>query len=184
MNKVILLTVITLVITTGTVYADDDILQRWVDYANSYKAYLDQYKAWTNQIIQELRDENEDLRAENEDLRADIIRMESIQENEVEKEQIFSIVVNTDKAVYQGVDTVIISGKILEYSELVAIIVKHQEGDIVGLEQITVNSDNTFEHSFETGKGLFWKSGEYIITAAYADQYGEYYGEHTIQYHE
>ena len=82
--------------------------------------------------------------------------------------------VETDQALYAQGNTVTISGFIKtlneDYSVDVTLIIIDPTGNIVSIDQITPNSDGTYETSF-IADGPLWKTGgEFIVKAQYGAQ--------------
>lgn len=75
----------------------------------------------------------------------------------------------TDKSVYLEGETIVISGEVeTRYSGIpVTIIIKSPNGNIVGLDQISVNAENKYSTEIVTGGSLMSASGAYTILVHY-----------------
>lgn len=81
--------------------------------------------------------------------------------------------VETDQELYAQGNTVTVSGQIrdlAEYAQDVTIMVRDSTGNIVRIDQVTPNSDGTFQLSI-ISDGPLWKAGgEYSLLAQYGGQ--------------
>ena len=70
---------IVMVVGLGTAYAqsDNDILQKWIDYAESYKDYMKEYKVWAYEKFSDYKDEIRELKSLNQNLTSVILDKDS-----------------------------------------------------------------------------------------------------------
>jgi len=87
-------------------------------------------------------------------------------------QMIEAIVVTTDMESYADGDTVIISGEVRELlsGTPVTLRVVAANGNIVGIEQLTVSSDKTFSIELSSGGPLWRSTGEYSVFVQYGTQ--------------
>ena len=75
----------------------------------------------------------------------------------------------TDKSVYLDGETIVISGEVeTRYSGMpVTIIIKSPNGNLVGVDQISVNAENKYSTEITSGGSLMSLSGTYTILVHY-----------------
>jgi len=83
-----------------------------------------------------------------------------------------TIVVNTDKLSYSDGDMILISGEIKNMipGDQLSIIIQSPNGNLVGLDQLTVGADNQFSTEIKVGGKLMKTEGTYTIKVQYRDQ--------------
>ena len=83
-----------------------------------------------------------------------------------------TIIVNTDKLSYSDGDMILISGEIKNMipGDQLSIIIQSPNGNLVGLDQLTVGADNQFSTEIKVGGKLMKTEGTYTIKVQYRDQ--------------
>ncbi len=79
------------------------------------------------------------------------------------------LTVTTDKSIYLEGETVVITGEVVtRYPGMpVTVIIKSPNGNVVGLDQLTVNADKKYNTELVTGGSLMTMSGTYTILVHY-----------------
>ena len=77
--------------------------------------------------------------------------------------------VTTDKSIYLDGETIVISGEVetRHYGMPVTIIIKSPSGNIVGIDQLSINADKKFSTEIRSGGSLMSTSGTYTILVHY-----------------
>jgi predicted secreted protein with PEFG-CTERM motif len=83
--------------------------------------------------------------------------------------KLFPIVIWTDKEVYDHQSTIVVSGHVRNPTTDVDVTIKvvGPTGNVVKVEQLTVDNNGDFEAAFNTASPLWSRSGIYTITAQY-----------------
>ena len=85
------------------------------------------------------------------------------------------IVVTTDKPYYDDGDKIYVTGSVRDpiHGAAVTIMIREPNGNIVRLEQVPLDNDNTFSTTISAGGTLWKNSGTYEITVQYQNKSGQ-----------